>query len=163
MILNSPSAVDYLALSSKLNKPTSYPISEVKDQLKKVAFDVVRFVDGSNIEGLWKIESRDGEDYIVAMYPEDTLEKSASTNFWSSTLTDDGINISYKNIPVKKLAFSDLSTTPERIYQLHKDLPNKLASNSKLVKTMISEISMKDQLKLFSSFPELKDIVKEGE
>src|SRR5574343_1213936 len=96
-------ALDYSELQSKLTAKRAYPLAEVKDKIRKVAFDVVQFIDSNHIDELWKIE-RDGDnEYIVAMYDEDDENKiSTSQDRKSTRLNSSHITISYAVFCLKK-------------------------------------------------------------
>ena len=64
-------AVGYASLQSSLEKPKVYKLEDVKDKIKKVVFDVVRFLDSDNIDGLWQIQHTFGWTFGGAE-PKDT-------------------------------------------------------------------------------------------
>ena len=84
-------SIDYSGLA-KLTKK-AYRLSDVKDQLETIAFDVVRFKDGDHGAELWQVQSSDDGDYIVALYDEEEaapVEKTASKappSAWSVLVT----------------------------------------------------------------------------
>jgi hypothetical protein len=105
-------SVDYNNLGQKINSPKIYKYENVKHLLQKVAFDVYKF-NTDNIDGLWKIESTDNGEVIVAQYgiEESGLKAEASINkkafesvsfgdynedidnLWDVQATDDGDSI----------------------------------------------------------------------
>ena len=77
-------AIDVDSLENKLQKKTAYRLEDVKDKVRKVAFDVVRFVDNdATIDGLWQIQKHDDGEYIVAMY-EDKPMAPVEKMSWST-------------------------------------------------------------------------------
>jgi hypothetical protein len=105
-------SVDYNNLEKKISGPKIYKYENVKHLLHKVAFDVYKF-NTDNIDGLWKIESTDDGEVIVAQYnvEESGLKAEASVNktafdsvsfrdynedidhLWDVQATDDGESI----------------------------------------------------------------------
>ena len=73
-------SIDYSNLEHSVDKKT-YPLKDVQNKVVKVAFDVVKFLDGDT-EKLWQIQSGDDGDYIVALYSSDEENqiKTASLN-----------------------------------------------------------------------------------
>jgi hypothetical protein len=72
-------SLDYSDLANKIVK-RAYRLSDVKDQLETVAFDIVRFKDADKGAELWQVQSADDGDYIVALYDDTSeaeLEKTA--------------------------------------------------------------------------------------
>lgn len=151
-------SVDYEHLDKKLHQKKFYRYQDVKDHLIKVAFDVVRFRDSDEIDGLWKIEHTDDGDMIVAMYenPKENLEAKSS---WSVVPDKTGIyiNLFYKNDPIVRLASSDLGIPKDEISSIAETLPNSLASNINLRKSLFKELSKEERLNLFSKYPELNE------
>jgi hypothetical protein len=145
-------ALDYSSLQTGLNKKKAYKIEDVKDKIKKVAFDVCRFQDPDTlVEGLWKMEG----DYIVALYDEETPIKTASD--WSvvSDKSQQNINFFYKNVPIVRLASSRLNIPADEISSTLSYLPEKLASNSALVQGLLLEMPSEERHQLLTQYPEL--------
>ncbi len=115
-----------------------YKLAEVKDKIEKVAFDVVRFMDGNDIEGLWKIEKKDDGEYIIATYESDSsqLEKKTASKErkWKVSLSNDenDINIFYDNYPVKKIAAKSLISSETEKLSVAKNLTSNLNTNKNL-------------------------------
>jgi hypothetical protein len=147
--------VDYSSLAHKITKK-AYRLSDVKDQLETVAFDIVRFKDGDNGADLWQVQNADDGDYIVALY-DDEVEKTASSNPWSVFVTKNGkdLQISYKGDPLVRLASSKLGIPSAELHKAEEYLPEKLATNKRLVKALLSELSEAARLELSKRYPEL--------
>lgn len=151
-------SIDYSGLA-KIHKK-AYRLSDVKDQLETVAFDVVRFKDGDKGAELWQVQSADDGDYIVALYDEDEgkeTEKTASSNPWSVLVTKSGtdLQIAYKGDPLVRLASSKLGIPSSELHRAEQYLPEKLATNKKLVKALLSELSEAARLEVSRRYPEL--------
>lgn len=148
--------VNYSSLENKITK-RAHRLADVKDQLVTIAFDVVRFKDDDNEANLWQVQSSDDGDYIVAMYNEDSedIEKKASD--WSVLVSKNGsdLQVSYKGDPLVRLASSKLGIPNVELHQAEKYLPEKLASNKKLVKALLGELSEAAKLEVSRRYPEL--------
>ena len=155
-------AVDYASLQSSLEKPKVYKLEDVKDKIKKVAFDVVRFLDSDNIDGLWQIQHTSDGDYIVAMYGEEgasaPVTKSSSVKTDWSVITDksgQNLNFFYKGTPVTRLSVAALGLPNTEASLATSYLPAKLASNSRLVTGLLQELSPEERKELLTKHPEL--------
>lgn len=148
-------AVDYSSLEEKLTTKKVYKLNEVQHRLKKVAFDVVRFFDSDNIDGLWQIQRCDDGEYIVAMYEEEPSIKTSAD--WSviSDKSGNNINIFYKNEPVKKVSLASLGMTTEDSSVVCSFLPKKLASDKNLVSSLLNDLSSQEKNNLLERYPEL--------
>jgi hypothetical protein len=149
-------SIDYSALANQFTKK-AYRLSDVKDQLETVAFDVVRFKDGDKGADLWQVQSADDGDYIVALY-DDEQEKTASAKSpWGVLATKNGshLQISYKGDPIVRLAGSKLGIPSTELHKAEEYLPEKLATNKKLVRALLSELSDVARLEVSRRYPEL--------
>jgi len=156
-------AVDYSTLEGHFNRKKAYRLSDVKDKIRKVAFDVVRFVDSDNIDGLWQIQHTDDGDYIVAMYDDGEEKTEKSSSDWS-VLTDkraENIHIFYKNTPVTKVASASLGVPADEVSFVCEYLPEKLASNKRLLVGLLSDLSSEDRKRLYEAHPEFNKMAKE--
>lgn len=151
-------SIDYSSLAKITKK--AYRLSDVKDQLETVAFDIVRFKDGDKGAELWQVQNADDGDYIVALYDEDEVEKTASAhsaNPWGVFVTKNGsdLQISYKGDPLVRLASSKLGIPSAELHKAEQYLPEKLATNKKLVKALLSELSEAARQEVSKRYPEL--------
>lgn len=150
-------SIDYSGLAQIQKK--AYRLSDVKDQLETVAFDVVRFKDGDKGADLWQIQSADDGDYIVALYDADEEnEKTASAkNPWGVFVTKNGhdLQISYKGDPLVRMASAKLGIPSSELHKAEQYLPEKLATNKKLVKALLSQLSETARLEVSKRYPEL--------
>lgn len=148
-------SIDYSGLATQITKK-AYRLSDVQDQLETVAFDVVRFKDGDKGADLWQIQSADDGDYIVALY-DDEVEKTASANPWGVYVAKNGhdLQISYKGDPLVRFAASKLGIPSSELHKAEQYLPEKLATNKKLVKALLSELSETARLEVSKRYPEL--------
>ena len=156
------SSIDYSALENKLTEKKAYKLSEVENQLKKVAFDVVRFDSSANIDGLWQIQRGADGDYIVAMYDDENngLETTSglkTASDWNVVADRSGSSLSifYKGTPITRLATAVLGLPAEEAELITSYLPSKLATNGNLVKGLLKEISVQERQELLSKYPEL--------
>lgn len=146
--------IDYSNLNNKINKRV-YKLSDVKDKIEKVAFDVVRFSDDDSGANLWQVQSADDGEYIVAKYQDDiSVEK---TSAWSVSVikTAGEIEISYKGDPIVRLASSKLGIPNTELNKVKNYLPSKLAENKKLVKSLLKELPETAKNAVLSKYPEL--------
>jgi hypothetical protein len=144
--------VDFDHLSNKISR-RAYRLDDVKDQIEKVGFDVVRFKDADKGAELWQVQSADDGDYIVAMYDEEPEEKIAS---WQVCLTKNAsLQISYKGDPMIKLSAQQLGIPADQLHQAEHYLPSKLASNPKLVKSLLKELPYSAKQEVIKRYPEL--------
>jgi hypothetical protein len=149
-------AINYSSLDEHVNSPKRYLLADVKHRIKKVAFDVVRFMDGSDIDGLWQIKkTEDGQEYIVAMY--DTPQDAEKTSSDWSVFVDKSSNASvfYKGAPVIKLALASMGFSAEEAELVSEDLPQKLNSNVKLASSLLKSVSLPVRSELVKEYPEL--------
>lgn len=151
-------SIDYSSLVGQITKK-AYRLADVKDQLETVAFDVVRFKDGDKGAELWQVQSADDGDYIVALYDEEPeQEKTASAKSpWGVVATQNGshLQISYKGDPIVRLASSKLGIPSTELHKAEGYLPERLASNKRLVKALLSELSPTARLEVARRYPEL--------
>lgn len=148
----SKNTIDYLGLATKIYKK-AYKLSDVKDRLETVAFDVVRFKDSDKGADLWQVQSADDGDYIVALYQPEETEKSDWDVSVSKTAGD--LQVSYKGDPLVRLASSKLGIPRDELHKVPEYLPSKLAANKKLVKALLNELSESAKKEVLSKYPEL--------
>lgn len=150
-------SVDYQSLQGKLDCKKAYRLTDVQDRIRKVAFDVVRFVDSDSIDGLWQIQHSNEGDYIVAMYDDAEQEVTKSSADWSviADKTGNHVNFFYKNTPITRLALSSLGIPASDSALLSNYLPARLATNPKLVAGLLQELSSEERKELLNKFPEL--------
>jgi hypothetical protein len=147
--------VDYSGLAQQMMVKKAYKLSDVKDQIETVAFDVVRFKDGDKAAQLWEVQSADDGDYIVALYDEEDTTKTA--NDWSVAITKTAglLQVSYKGDPLVRLPFTKLGIPRDQLGKVPQYLPEKLTSNKKLVKALLNELSAEAKEEVFKKYPEL--------
>jgi hypothetical protein len=153
----SKNNIDYSGLLAQITQITkkAYKLSDVKDQLETVGFDVVRFKDGDKGAELWEVQPADDGDYIVALYDEDENTKTASN--WSVVITKTAelLQIAYKGDPLVRLSFTKLGIPREELGKVPQYLPEKLASSKKLVKALLNELSAEAKQEVYNKYPEL--------
>lgn len=151
----SKNSIDFAGLEHKISHKT-YKLSEIKDQIEKVAFDIVRFKDADKGTELWQVQSADDGEYIVALYDEEDEAVKVASN-WSVYLTKTAANvqISYKNDPIATLSYIELGIPKHEITQVANYLPEKLATNKKLVSTLLNQLNDGARKEVFKRYPEL--------
>jgi hypothetical protein len=151
--------VNYSSLNTQMVKKASHKVADVKDQLETVAFDIVRFKDSDNGANLWQIQSSDDGDYIVALYDEEDPTIKTASAHWGVLATQTGhLQISYKGDPLVRLSSAQLGIPAAELKQAEKYLPEKLATNPKLVKSLLKELSLVAQQEVSKRYPELKGV-----
>lgn len=147
-------ALDYTKLENKIVK-RAYHLSDVKDRLESVGFDIVRFKDADKGADLWQVQSADDGSYIVALYQEEEQEKNAS--LWEVMInkTAATLQVSYKGDPIVKVAATKLGIPNGEIEQIPGYLPAKLAENKKLVKALLNQLSPASKQAVLNKYPEL--------
>jgi hypothetical protein len=146
--------LDYSCLATQITKK-AYRLADVKDQLETVAFDVVRFKDGDKGAELWQVQNAEDGDYIVALYEDEELDKTAAT--WNVLVTKNGsdLQVSYKGDPLVRISAAKLGIPSSELHKAEKYLPEKLASNKKLVKALLSELNEAARQEVSKRYPEL--------
>lgn len=147
--------MDYSKLEQNVYK-NSYKLRDVKDQIEKVAFDIVRFKDGDKAAELWQVQSADDGDYIIALYNENTEETKVASQ-WDVSICkfSQTLQISYKGDPILKIASDKLGIPKSEIQLIPSYLPEKLAQNKKLVKQLLSEVPLATKQQILQKYPEL--------
>lgn len=151
-------SINYEALDNVVNKK-SFKLSDVKDKLVKVAFDLYK-MKGNNSDELWQIQSADDGDYIVARYSEEEEKEvkvaTASTSSpWEVSTTSSDVAIFYKGYPISKISLASMGMKEEDAGTIKDFLPNKLASDGKLVKALINGLNEKAKNQIIQLYPEL--------
>lgn len=150
----SKNDIDYSGLLNQITKK-AYKLSAVKDQIETVAFDVVRFKDGDKAAELWEVQSAEDGDYIVALYDEEESTKTASDWTVVFTKTASLLQVAYKGDPLVRLPLTKLGIPRSEMAQVSQYLPEKLASNKKLVKALLNELGPEAKQEVLKKYPEL--------
>jgi hypothetical protein len=146
-------SIDYAGLENRVYKK-AYKLSDVKDRIETVAFDIVRFRDSDDSANLWQVQSADDGDYIVAMYQADEEKTAASWGVTVSKLAGD-LHISYKGDPIVKVNFSKLGIPRSELSKIEEYLPAKLTNNKKLVTALLNELTGSAKKEVLNKYPEL--------
>lgn len=148
-------SIDYSNLEQKVYKK-AYKLSEVKDRIERVAFDVVRFSDGDDASKLWQVQSADDGEYIVALYDEQEDSTKTASN-WEVVLNKSAslIDVYYKGDPIVRVAASKLGIPNSELPMISKYLPEKLAENKKLANALLNEAGEEVRQELCKKYPEL--------
>ena len=146
-------SIDYSKLEDRIVKD-AYLLSEVKDQIERVAFDVVRFKDNDKGADLWQVQSADDGDYIVALYQPDE-DKVASSWEVVVTKTAGDLLFLYKGDPIVKIASHKIGIPRNELHRVGEYLPAKLEENKKLVSLLLDELPRSGKNEIFKKYPEL--------
>ncbi len=148
-------SIDYSSLATQITKK-AYRLADVKDQLETVAFDIVRFKDGDKGADLWQVQNASDGDYIVALYDDEEAEKTAAS-VWGVLVSKGGndLQISYKGDPLVRLSAAKLGIPSSELHKAEQYLPERLATNQKLVKALLSELTDAARLEVSKRYPEL--------
>jgi hypothetical protein len=155
---SDPFNVNFGQVRTTLSPKRAYKLSEVRDQLETVAFDIVRFKSddaaghGAN---LWQVNSAEDGDYIVSLYEETDTEKTASAWEVALSKTANALDIYYKGDPIIRVAASQLGIPATELASVPKYLPAKLAENKKLVSALLSSLNETTKKMVLSKYPEL--------
>jgi hypothetical protein len=147
-------SVDYSSLQNEIYKKV-YKLSEVKDKIEKVAFDLVRFKDQDKRADLWQVQSADDGEYIIALYSSDDQQKTALLWDVMFIKTSNELQISYKGDPIIRLAANKLGLASNDLSKVESYLPERLCENKKLVKTLLNELSVSAKNSVLNKYPEL--------
>ena len=148
-------SIDYSNLENQIYKK-AYKFEDVKNQLETVAFDIVRFKNNDKGADLWQIQKSADGDYIVAVYQEDDgLEKTSSLWDVSINKVANTLQVSYKGDPIVKIAASKLNIPSNDLHNVVSYLPEKLANNKKLVKSLLNELPANTKQLVLNKYPEL--------
>ncbi len=142
--------VDMDGVLTKLAAPKQIKLASIpQDKIEKVGFGVVRYTDETNKTGLWQIDG----DSIVAMYEDD---KNVNGN-WAveSDKLNKSATVFYRNTPITNIKFAEVGIPMEEVVPFKRLLPERLANNKELVKTMLNSLDEKYREKLTHMYPEL--------
>lgn len=147
--------LDFDKLSHSLQPKRQYRLADVAGKVRKVAFDVVRFTDTDNLDKLWRVETINDEEYIVAMYGEDdVVEKTASSNPWRAIVNGNGLDVFYKGANVGGIVAPN-GYNIDDLALMAQWVPAKLASDESFVKNYISSMTKDEAEVLATLAPEL--------
>jgi hypothetical protein len=156
--------LDFDLLDKSINGPKTIKLADVSDQIKKVAFDVVTF--RNDPETLWRVVSgEDGDEYIVAMYPEQMQQKEASVQkeaaskpemHWSVEMdrTGKSATIFYKNTPITNIHVQ--AALIEDVDDFKYRVPQLLNKSASLVKKMLGGLESSYRNRILGMYPELQ-------
>lgn len=148
--------IDYNSVIKNTFQKT-YKLSDVKDKLEKVAFDLVRFKDSTKDE-LWQIQSAEDGEYIVALYEEDTNSVNKSEASWAVGLNKMAgtLDFFYNNEPVCNINAMSIGLDEKSLEGVPELLPKQLTSNKKLVNSLFKQVSPQTKEYFYNKYPELK-------
>jgi hypothetical protein len=124
--------------------------------IKKVAFDFYK-VDNDPYSGLWKSEESpdDGKMYLVRA--SDPVYEKESSGDWSaiSDYDKENITLAYKAVPIARLSNEDYGFDKESLFAFKEVLLEKVSSDDKFLREIISEQPTDKASAIYQSFPEL--------
>lgn len=124
--------------------------------IKKIAFDFYK-VDNDPYSGFWVSEEspEDGKMYLVrASDPEAELE---NTGEWSATSDHkhENITLAYKAVPIARLSHDEYGFNKENLFTFKEVLLDKVSSDNKFLKEIMSTQPVDKISAIYQSFPEL--------
>lgn len=124
--------------------------NDVKNNLVKVAFDMYRMKDDPSAK-LWELQKADDGNYIVALYNDGEIEKQSD---WQVELNKsaNNVNFYYKGEYITKLNSKEVGIPLDEAKSI---LPEKLATNKKLVSLLMNKLDKSTKETLVSKYPEL--------
>jgi hypothetical protein len=146
-------SIDYSKLENQVSK-RAYRLEDVKGQLETVAFDIVRFKDSDKGAQLWQVQSADDGDYIVAIYQGEE-EKTASAWEVAISKISGEIQFSYRGDPLVRVASAKLGIPGSELDKVSSYLPEKLATNKRLVQALLKEMPEPAKKMALEKYPEL--------
>lgn len=100
--------LDWNMLAKTKKTAGGLPFEDVKNQFKKVAWDVYKPLHDS--EKLWELREVDGEKFLFALYDSDdaelTVESKNDTSPWTATasLAGENVTLSWEGVPIYRFA-----------------------------------------------------------
>ena len=152
-------AVNYNQLENNLaESPRAFRLDDVKDKIRKVAFDVVKFHETEGLDGLWQIQKTPDGEYIVANYENESLtaESSEEDKPWKAVASNDTVHVFYKEHPVTKVSLSSMGVSKDDSDIFVKTLSEGLSKNAKLRNSLLKNLDSSSKQELLSTYPELQ-------
>jgi len=147
--------IDFFEKKSK-NLASKNRIKYSEDILiKKIAFDYFK-VDNDPYEGLWKMEERDGEKYLVRSSEADSHQKTIGDWTAVSDHSKSNITLAYKSVPVALLSSSEYKFDKESIMTFKSALLDIIGKDDGVVKDILGLQPRAKTEALYNTFPELK-------
>ena len=153
--------IDLMKVAQAINPDTKCLLYEENKHLfTKVAgaFDVFQ-MNSSSVESYWILEKGDdGQEYLVAQYEDSFDEPIESINSWEalSDRAGENVTLSYKNVPIKRLASSEYGFNSSDVHIFIKALTEKLDSDQEFVDKLVKTLPKEKNNGLTSLFPELQ-------
>jgi hypothetical protein len=149
-------SINYESLDGALNAK-KYKLSDVKDRIEKVSFDIVRFKDGDKGADLWQIQSADDGDYIVSLYEEEkeNVKTASEKTNWEVESNHGNLHFFYKGDPIFKAASSSLGLSDSDASVVSKTLPKKLANDQSFVRLLLKQVDSASKQRILTKYPEL--------
>lgn len=154
---NNKFQIDVEALKQKMIKK-SYKLSDVKDRIEKVSWDIVRFTEGDDAANLWQVQSADDGEYIISLYEEAPEEVKTANSNWQISLskTASVMDFYYKGDPIISLKADKLGLPTDDLAAATRYLPKKLSENKQLVRALLNELGKTAKNEVLNKYPELR-------
>ena len=153
--------IDLMKVAQAISPDTKcLPYEENKHLFTKVAgaFDVFQ-MNRSPVESYWILEKGDdGQEYLVAQYEDSSGEPIESISSWEALSDREGKNVtlSYKNVPIKRLASSEYGFSSSDVHIFIKALTGRLDSDQEFVNKLVKTLPEEKNNSLTTLFPELQ-------
>lgn len=151
-------AIDYNQLENSLeiSEQRVMRYDDVKHRLEKVAYNIVRFRDNSDLEELWQVKETPDGPVIVALY--NTNEENTKDGDWSAVpdIKTASVHVYYKGDPIVRIAARDLNIPDSEVALVARWLPSKLASDHQTRSFVLSYIGPQGIEEIKNSYPELR-------
>ena len=154
-------SLDYGHLSDSLEESgrKQFRLDDVKDRIEKVAFNVVRFRDNSDIDDLWEVRETNDGPVIVALYDDDGRKADGDWSAVSDVKTA-SVHVYYKGDPLVRIAAKDLNIPADEVRMLARWLPDKLATDEGTQAFVLSYAGPQGLESIKSQYPELRKVAQ---
>jgi len=143
--------------SSDLSGKDKIPMSDDL-KLKKVAFDMYK-VFGDQYDDLWKVESIDGDSFLVRSSDPQYQRKEGGDWSADSNYDYNNVTLSYKNVPICAFSSEDYGFDGEDIFTFKSALLDVASTDVGFLKKVIASQAKAKVSAIESLFP---DIFKEN-
>jgi len=128
---------------------------------KKVAFDMFK-VEGDAYADLWKMETIDGEDFLVRSSDELPKYKKEDAGDWTavSNYESDNVTLSYKNVPICTFSSEDYGFSTEDVFTFKSALLDMANDDVEFIKKVVASQPKAKADAISSIFPEINKIIK---
>tara|TARA_B100000579_G_C22847676_1_gene865375 strand:+ start:47 stop:526 length:480 start_codon:yes stop_codon:yes gene_type:complete len=142
--------------SNDIREKNIIKLSEAKG-FRKVAFDVFK----DHYDGLWKLETQNGEDFLVRSsapkysYVDGSEGWSASSDYENRNIT-----LFYKNIPIQRFSSQEFEFSADDVGIFKSALLESVAEDSNFIRNVLSSQPENKLEALCKTFPEINSLLK---